>query len=271
MNKLWFRIILAFIITLAAAVYQRATGPTYPLKGEKEFENINIEYEMLRSHGGETDQPVELNISDENIEAIVIYKRYKTNDSWIGMKMQRNGDKLTAALPNQPPAGKLEYYVLLIGENKMTTIPDDHTIVTRFKGEVPDWVLTPHIFFMFLAMLLSTTAGLEAIVNGKNMRKLTLWTSICLFIGGMILGPVVQKFAFNEFWTGIPFGIDLTDNKTLIAMIAWVIALWKGSGGKSARTWIIAASVILLLVYSIPHSTLGSELNYKTMQIRTGD
>jgi hypothetical protein len=41
----------------------------------------------------------------------------------------------------------------------------------------------------------------------------------------MILGPVVQKFAFGEYWTGFPFGTDLTDNKTLIAFIGWIIAL----------------------------------------------
>ena len=78
---------------------------------------------------------------------------------------------------------------------------------------------------MFIAMLLSTAAGLEALSGGKYSYRLTLWTSGLLFIGGMILGPVVQKFAFGEFWTGIPWGFDLTDNKTLIAMVAWGVAI----------------------------------------------
>jgi hypothetical protein len=84
----------------------------------------------------------------------------------------------------------------------------------------------------------------------------------------MILGPVVQKFAFGEFWTGIPWGFDLTDNKTLIAMVAWGIALWKG---RKSKYWIIFAAVVLLAVYLIPHSMLGSELNYETMEVGTGD
>ncbi len=85
------------------------------------------------------------------------------------------------------------------------------------------------------------------------------------------MGPVVQKFAFNEFWTGVPFGIDLTDNKTLIAMIAWLLALWKSREVKYGRYWVIGAAIVLLLVYSIPHSVLGSELNYETMQVGSGD
>ncbi|NTV27493.1 MAG: hypothetical protein HGA93_02260 [Methanothrix sp.] len=41
-------------------------------------------------------------------------------------------------------------------------IPDGETVVTRHTGKVPEAVLYPHIFFMFLAMLLSTRAGFEA-------------------------------------------------------------------------------------------------------------
>ena len=40
----------------------------------------------------------------------------------------------------------------------------------------------------------------------------------------MILGPLTQYYAFGALWTGFPFGIDLTDNKTLIALIGWIIA-----------------------------------------------
>lgn len=271
MNKVWLRFVLALIITLAAAVYQRATGPTYPLRGSVEFDGKTIEYKLTRSHGGKTDQPIALSVDDKNIEGVLIYKKYKTDDRWTGMKMIREDENLKGYLPNQPPAGKLEYYILLINDNKLTTLPEDRTVVTRFKGDVPDYILIPHIFLMFLAMLYSTATGLEALVKGKHIFKLALWTAIFLFLGGMILGPVVQKFAFNEFWAGIPFGIDLTDNKTLIAMIAWLLALWKAKDEKTGRYWVIAAAVILLAVYSIPHSTLGSELNYETMQVHSGD
>lgn len=271
MNKIWLRFVIALIITLAAAVYQRATGPTYPLKGAIEFSGKTIEYKLSRSHGGETDQPVDITIKDKNIEGVLIYKKYKTKEHWTGMKMIRDGENLKGYLPNQPPAGKLEYYILLINDNQLSTLPTDRTVVSRFKGEVPDYVLTPHILLMFLAMFLSTAAGLEALVKGKYIFKLTLWTTIFLFFGGMILGPVVQKFAFNEFWAGIPYGIDLTDNKTLFAMVAWILALWQSKNKKYGRFFVIAAAIILLAVYSIPHSTLGSELNYETMQISQGD
>jgi hypothetical protein len=78
----------------------------------------------------------------------------------------------------------------------------------------------------------------------------------------MILGPLVQKYAFGALWTGFPFGYDLTDNKTLIAFLGWIAAWIAGRKGKPARGWVLGASILLLVVYLIPHSLFGSELDY---------
>jgi cbb3-type cytochrome oxidase subunit 1 len=78
-----------------------------------------------------------------------------------------------------------------------------------------------------------------------------------VFIGGFILGPLVQKLSFGVFWTGFPLGLDLTDNKTLIAFIGWLAALIAGWRGKPARGWVLGASILMLVVYFIPHSLLG--------------
>jgi hypothetical protein len=85
----------------------------------------------------------------------------------------------------------------------------------------------------------------------------------------MLLGPVVQKYAFGAFWTGIPFGWDLTDNKTLFAFIAWIVAL-AANTKKFRPAYIIAAALITLIIFSIPHSMFGSELNYESGNIVSG-
>ena len=264
------RLILALLITVFAAVYQRMTGPTHPVDGEINWHNYDITYHLDRSHNGEGDQPVSITLPDTAVDGVVIYRRFKSNDAWKGMKMERSGDELTCGLPHQPPAGKLEYFILLNNGDDSEVVPSDRSVVTRFTGAVPTWVLIPHILLMFVAMFMSTAAGLEAISKGERAYKFTLWATGLLFLGGMILGPIVQKFAFNEFWTGIPWGMDLTDNKTLIAMVAWLLALWRGKANPPSRNWIIAAAVILIAVYLIPHSVMGSELNYETMQVEVG-
>jgi len=106
--------------------------------------------------------------------------------------------------------------------------------------------------------------------NSDGYKKVGKYALISLIIGGFIFGPLMQKFAFGEYWTGIPFGYDLTDNKTLIAVLAWAFALWHGSKKKNSRAVFIFAMVATLAVYLIPHSVLGSELDRNTGEVVTG-
>jgi hypothetical protein len=263
--------ILAVFITLTAAVYQHMTGPTHPLRGKADFAGQSISYRLLRSHDT-GDLPVILSLPDTSVKATLIYKRFKTSDSWTESPMIFAGGQAAGFLPHQPPAGKLEYYLRLSKGGQEMVIPSQHAVVARFKGAVPAVILGTHILLMFIAMLLSNRALMEALFNGSGQRVYTLLTVITLFLGGMIFGPLMQKYAFGEFWTGVPFGFDLTDNKTLLAMIAWLVALWQAYRTQASRKrwWIVIAGVILLAIYSIPHSVLGSELNYASGQIQTG-
>jgi len=176
--------------------------------------------------------------------------------------MQLRNDSLIAYLPNQPPAGKLEYFIKLSKGEDVVNLPENNTVVIRYKGAVPDTVLIIHIIFMFSSMLLSVRTGLEAFSKDPKLFKLTFWTLITLFIGGLIFGPIVQKYAFGAYWTGFPFGHDLTDNKTLIIFIGWIVALFMYKKSAHPERWAIAASILMMAIYLIPHSTLGSEIDY---------
>ncbi len=232
--------------------------------------NIEINFVLKRSHGGIDDQRVAIFASDSSLAGELFYRRYNTNDDFTNLTMQREGDSLVAYLPHQPPAGKLEYYIHLISNENSVNIPADRTVVTRFKGAVPDIVLAPHIILIFLAMLWSTRTGLEALMPRGNTKSLTIQTVVLLLLGGMTLGPIVQKFAFGEFWTGVPFGWDLTDNKTLVAFAGWLLALWRHRYSQFPRFWVLAAAIILIGVFIIPHSMMGSELDYSTGKVETG-
>lgn len=257
--------IAAIVITLTSAYYQRVTGPTYPLTGKTAIDDKVITYKFDRSHGGETDHIVRINTDDESIGGIVAWKRYKTNDEWTQVEMVYKDGFLSAPLPNQPPAGKLEYKVYLLKNGREYIPGEGKPVVIRFKGDVPAWILIPHVILIFLAMVYSTRTGLEAITKGEKQKKLTLYTFALLVGGGMIFGPLTQLYAFGALWTGFPFGYDLTDNKTLIAFIGWAVAIYSVYKLKKSRIWIIAASIIMLIIFLIPHSLLGSELDYNEL------
>ena len=72
----------------------------------------------------------------------------------------------------------------------------------------------------------------------------------------------MQKFAFDAYWTGWPFGKDLTDNKTAAAFLIWVGRGVRHPRPEEEHSWALVAAVAMLIVYLIPHSLLGSELDY---------
>ncbi len=248
---------------MSAAIYQRRTGPTYEVRGSIQLAGETISYELFRTHEGDTDMPVSIPVPGTGITGLVEWKRNKVDEPWRQIPMNLDNDRLVAYLPNQPPAGKLDYTVTLtLGDETAVLSNKGRAVVTRFKGVVPVWILLPHILAMFIGMLLSTRTGLEALLRRDNLRLLTIWSFGLIFFGGMILGPIVQYLAFGDFWTGVPFGWDLTDNKTLIMVVAWGWVLWAVLKDKPARVAAMVASVVTIVVYLIPHSMLGSEIDY---------
>lgn len=260
--------ILAVVITLAAAVYQRMSGPTHPIDYEFQTSESLVSFELPRSHGGETDCPIDIVVPDQ-ISGNIVFRRFPTNEAWDTLKFERVNDTLIAMLPWQPPAGKLEYHLELFDAGQVIDLHQDENIIIRFKGSVPGWALIPHILLMFFAMLWSNATGLLAafkIPSYKNHAKVAM---ILLFAGGMIFGPIVQKYAFGEYWTGWPFGEDLTDNKLLLAVVMWVLAVIFNR--KKDRRWlIITAALVLFAIYMIPHSMNGSELDFESGDVVTG-
>ncbi|MDD4050846.1 MAG: hypothetical protein PHR28_02950 [candidate division Zixibacteria bacterium] len=262
----WF---LAIVVTLITAYYQRTTGPTYALKGKTELSGRVIPCILERSHGGQDDHLVLISVPDSTIRGKVTYRRYQSDEPFQSVEMTHEDGKLMARLPHQPPAGQLEYYLTLDDGQNSVVVPADRTVVMRFKGDVPNAVLIPHILLIFVSMLLSTRAGLEALSKSGRTKSLVLWTTLTLLAGGLILGPLVQKYAFGSYWTGVPFGWDLTDNKTLIAFCGWVAVMIRQRRNPNPRYWVLAAALIMLVVFLIPHSVMGSRLDYATGQVTT--
>lgn len=268
-KKTWTSVLLwvvAFLLTALIFVYQRITGPTYPVKGKEILNGAEIDYDLLRTYTTDKgNMPVSITAADKSVTAFLNYKRYKTNDEWTEMEMNRNGETLAAEIPGQPVAGKVEYSIRVNINGENFILNKGKSVVARFKGPVPAVSLILHILFMFLTILFALRTCMEALRKEGNYYWMVSWTLGIVCIGGMILGPIVQKYAFGDYWTGFPFGYDLTDNKVLIAVIFWLLAFFLK---KKSKWWVVLAAVIMLVIYLIPHSVLGSELDYSTGKMK---
>jgi hypothetical protein len=204
-------------------------------------------------------------VADTLVQANLVFKRLRVDEAVTEVAMIRNGEFLEASLPRQPKAGKLEYAIEVTRAQTTMMVPSVEPLVIRFKGDVPIWVLIPHVLAMFAAMLLSTRTGFETLLATPRYKLYTTLTMIILAVGGFVLGPIMQWYAFDLWWTGWPFDHDVTDNKTLVAFLGWVAAAVAARKAKRPVLWIIGAAILMLAVYLIPHSAFGTELDYTTM------
>ncbi|MGD0712051.1 MAG: hypothetical protein ABR968_12840 [Bacteroidales bacterium] len=260
-GKSTFIVIFSIVFTIVIAWFQRVTGPTYPYTGKLSINNNEIKFKLPRTSDSKEGEQIRIKIADNSVKGKFIYKLYKSNDSLRTVDMTRDGDYLVTTIPPLPPAGKIMYKIKVESGNQKADLSDDWTII-RYKGVVPASILILHIIIMFIAMLFSTLTGMEALFKGIRTYRYCFVTVVTLFIGGIILGPIVQKYAFGAYWTGWPFGHDFTDNKTVVAFIFWIIAFFKLARNKLDRKWAIIAAIMLLAVYLVPHSVLGSEIDY---------
>jgi hypothetical protein len=291
---------IAIVITLVAVFFQRSTGPSHPSKELMEVNGGDFKAVFPRSlvrpknndpanAANATNDPatlltVKIRCTPEDQEkligAVLYYRRYPGTDNYtpIVPSFSTEEDELlvNAEIPVQPAAGKISYYLQLIGHQGV--VANSEHIILRFRDHVPAVILILHILFVFFAFLFSNFTGLYTFAGNVRINPYALTTMLLLVAGGFILGPVVQKYAFGVWWSGWPLGGDMTDTKTLIAFLSWTVAYVINRIPCSAaaicrwrRYLYLAAALVTMAVYSIPHSTAGSEYDYQSGTIVTGN
>lgn len=270
MKKTFFWV-LSFLITVSFALFQRMTGPTYPVKGGAlSAGGAQVSsYRFPRSCTVAGNDCVIRVKSAGRLEGFVSWRRYKSGDVPQTVALSYADGLLSGLLPDQPPAGKLEYRVFLKTGGADVELTRE-SVVTRFKGAVPAWALVPHIIFIFLFMFFSVRIFLSVFTSGLAVSHAVWLNIVFLLLGGFVFGPLVQYYAFGQAWTGFPFGGDLTDNKTLLMLLAWLPALYFVFKDRGYKPWLIAAFIVTAAVYLVPHSMFGSELDYSKNQVVTG-
>lgn len=159
------------------------------------------------------------------------------------------------------------------GGLRATFTPEEgKPFVFKFIGEVPSYVIGPHIFLMFAAVFCVVMAFLHSfklLSGGTDAHPLTRYIFLSVvvsFLGCYPWGIAMNYYAFNVIWEGVPFGTDATDNKTqllfLYLVMVWLVSLGSLTKGKrrdlyppKTLGWFgVIAFVLLLAIYLIPHS-----------------
>lgn len=231
-------------------------GSTDPLVSEINTGKQHIHCELRRAYIGNGDCPVILPVGDIMVTGYVLYDLYPTNKHPSKITLNRQGDKLVANLPHQPPSGKLEYRIFLERAGTAIKVNEDKPVIVRFLGKVPVYILILQSIIVLLTLLINTYTGILAGI-GINLYKQLTFLMVIILIGLVFfIQPIVHKYSLNQWWTCIPQSWELGNNKILVALIVWLITLYFNL--KKARPGLVLiSSLISIFLFLIPHGFPG--------------
>jgi hypothetical protein len=185
------------LFMFTAAAYQRRTGPSYEFRGDYQVQGVEYEYALIRNHETTGEAVITLPAPTDGVEGSFFQRRYPTTDAYTETPLVASADgMLSGNLSVQPAAGKVEYYIVLQTPEGAVTIPESAPtdgIILRYKDPVPLPVLLSHVLLMAFSVLVGIRAGLGAAFSPSGIRRWVWVTLLGMSIGGMLLGPIVQK------------------------------------------------------------------------------
>ena len=141
-----------------------------------------------------------------------------------------------------------------------------------FIGETSKFISYAHrilcIASFFIVLMMFSMAVFNVNMKSSSISFLYLVAAIFMFIGGIYAGSTLNKDMFDVGWNAIPFGFDVTDNKTQILVLLYLYMYFTIRSSSVLKTdnndhkqnsssipLLIVGSLTLVL-YLVPHSII---------------
>lgn len=261
---------IALFITIALLGLARRISTRHPTDYSSQIGDITASHRTITEDFG--DGPV-LDVALSSPESLTTVVYYSETDGgpYTVDTLTMTSAGFTGELPVLKKGSKWFYRIELFKDGEsVAKFPPYGSQFIKFKGHVPGHILIPHIFFMFATAffgLLTVVLAFDLARGKGDLKKAVrylLWTVIAAFIGGFPLGYLVAYAAFGVGWGGIPFGWDITDNKTVLLFVFWFVTLILARKGLKGEKMAISNSTYLVLTvvslavtiftFMIPHS-----------------
>jgi len=281
----FLKILLALIFTIVLLVVARKLSSREPEYLEVTANGTKLSHTTVIEKIGPGKVKINANLSaPQSLGSYSLELFYRMGEGeYTNLRMnliEGTSDQLSTFIPSQTK-GKRAYYYLSLSDSqgkRILTLPEkidllNDPLLIKFKGEVSPAILIAHIVAMFASIffvVLVLFSSLEVLWGKDSLRQLSihaLFTTILSFLGGVPLGILVTNQTFGEYWGGFPIFTDVTDSKTSIMIIYWIIflSLIKGSAFKKDKSknllsdkalafFGILGFTLTLAIYLVPHS-----------------
>lgn len=276
-RKSAIRIIIAVMATIALLGVSRRLSTRRPQDLSVEGPGFRAEHRTVTEQVGAGRPTLSITLKgDRVLEPVVRYSVGREGSLHAVPMTRETAGSWRATLPECEKGTRIYYAIeLQDGGGTVGRIPDGEGSFQfiKFKGEASSVVLVLHILFMFASFyfMIQGFWSAVAILAGRGSKSEAVgharWVLISSFIGGWPLGFILNYQAFGVIWEGFPFGRDITDNKTQIMFIFWLVSLLlvrssflgKGEerdrlGARGFAVALVVSFIVSLLLFIVPHS-----------------
>jgi hypothetical protein len=278
----FLKIIIAVLITLAVLGYARKTSVGRSAKISIEKEGIKIEQMTTPKQEGETPAVIKANVSNASTVKLFYKVGDKPEYEIYEMKESQSEKGLyETSVPTYPKGIRGYYYIEASSGQKpalIVTLPDKSSpkfkpVTLKYQGKPPAWLILIHVLTAFIAVFFAVLSVFSAWRVKKDNNAISaaiinpLLAVISMFVSFFPSGFAMNWYTFGTIWEAFPFGKDITDNKSQIIFLAWllILILFKGSlfgksdnknlvGSKLYFPAVSIAFLVMLIIYAIPHS-----------------
>jgi hypothetical protein len=271
------RYLIALLLTVVLLGFARRMSTRHEQTFSIQADNVTLTHHTITENFGDGPIISLQALPSDRVRAVVLYSEHPGGPDYKTLEMNLSSGVFGAKLDPLPKGQKYWYHINVYQDNvNIAVLPpakagENSDQFIKFKGHIAPYIIIPHILFMFGTIFFGLLAVFTSIdlARGKGETKRSvlfmLLAFICAFIGGIPLGIVVSQQAFGgSGWGGWPLGTDITDSKTEVLLLFWLITLflsWRGLAGRKMavtnRTYsflVILSFLITFITFLIPHS-----------------
>jgi hypothetical protein len=265
------RYFIAFLLTVILLFFARLMSTRHEKTIPAQIDNITLTHRTVTENFGDGPVLIVKTPSTDNLTAVVFYsEKSGGHDKSVAMSVTPEG--FSAKLESLPK-GQKWFYQIQVSKNgtPVAQFPKDDDQFIKFKGHIAAPIIVGHILFMFATIFFGLMAVFTSIdlARGKGRMQrsvlFVLLTLISAFIGGIPLGIAVSAQTFGgSGWGGWPIGHDITDTKTEVLLLFWLITSLLSLNGLANKKMVISSKtyaflvtisfIVTFITFLIPHS-----------------
>ncbi|HEY5132644.1 MAG TPA: hypothetical protein VII85_03060 [Candidatus Krumholzibacteriaceae bacterium] len=271
------RIIISVIVTMVLLVAARWLSKGKPVDYAVREAGMTLYHRTVPAQIGPGQPLIKMRVDPPLLLGIVV-RWMEPPSKEIGARglVRVEDNKYEVFLPDLGKGARIKYWITATNsEGTRVRVPKNPSKfgILAFKGPVSKRVLVAHIVCMFGAFffMVMSLFGAVGILRAREGKRGTVrsarWVLVCSFIGFVPLGMLLNHEVYGTIWEGYPFGRDITDSKTQVIFVLWLVSLllvrgsFIGGGeekdrlGPTAFAWaIIVSFLVSLALFIVPHS-----------------